>query len=74
MADDGPVLVGIVSYGWDCGDDQTPGVYTRVQHFKRWIRDIIFRLSNFLESILQPQSSKMSLTPTLAPTLSFNFL
>lgn len=42
MADDGPVLVGIVSYGWDCGDDQTPGVYTRVQHFKRWIRDIIF--------------------------------
>jgi len=42
MAEDGPVLVGIVSYGWDCGDDQTPGVYTRIQHFKRWIKSIIF--------------------------------
>jgi len=40
--EDGPVLVGIVSYGWDCGDDQSPGVYTRVQHFKRWIHSIIF--------------------------------
>ena len=42
MAEEGPVLVGIVSYGWDCGDDQSPGVYARVQHFKRWIHSIIF--------------------------------
>eukprot|EP00090_Calanus_glacialis_P035543 TRINITY_DN6066_c0_g1_i1.p1 TRINITY_DN6066_c0_g1~~TRINITY_DN6066_c0_g1_i1.p1 ORF type:complete len:358 (-),score=85.17 TRINITY_DN6066_c0_g1_i1:105-1178(-) len=42
IADDGPVLVGIVSYGWDCGDDQSPGVYTRIQLFKRWIHSIIF--------------------------------
>ena len=29
MAATGPVVVGVVSYGWDCGDNRAPGVYAR---------------------------------------------
>jgi len=37
----GPVLVGLVSYGGECGDEDSPGVYSRVQLFKQWILSII---------------------------------
>ena len=29
VAATGPVVVGVVSYGWDCGDNRAPGVYAR---------------------------------------------
>lgn len=32
-------LVGIVSYGRDCGTPQYPGVYTQVSRYRAWIRD-----------------------------------
>jgi secreted trypsin-like serine protease len=38
-----PVQVGVVSYGVDteCGQENTVGIYARVQHFMPWINQII---------------------------------
>ena len=41
VTDSGPVLVGVVSYGWECGDERAPGVYSRVQYFRQWILQTI---------------------------------
>ncbi|XP_065210172.1 trypsin-1-like [Planococcus citri] len=34
-------VVGIVSWGTNCGDPGYPGVYTRIDRYKRWINDNI---------------------------------
>lgn len=33
-----PYLVGITSWGWDCGSLEYPGVWTRVSYYQDWIQ------------------------------------
>lgn len=40
-ADDGPVLVGVVSYGISCGKQYKPGIYTRVSFYRDWIASVM---------------------------------
>ena len=35
----GAILTGVVSFGMDCGAKHHPGVYARVPHFLKWIKD-----------------------------------
>ncbi|GAA56573.1 transmembrane protease serine 3 [Clonorchis sinensis] len=34
-------VVGVVSFGYECGDPDLPGVYTNVSFFTKWIADIV---------------------------------
>lgn len=38
MADINGKLIGVVSFGMDCGDDTFPGVYARVSAVRDWIQ------------------------------------
>lgn len=35
------VLVGIVSYGEDCGKAEYPGVYSNIAEYRNWIEELI---------------------------------
>ena len=37
--DGGAVITGVVSFGIGCGAKNHPGVYARVTHFLKWIKD-----------------------------------
>ena len=57
-------VVGIVSYGVECGLANVPGVYTRVSHFAEWIRDTMRQCrGSSIEKLRQNNSCKRITKP-----------
>ena len=46
--DGGAVITGVVSFGHKCGAKNHPGVYARVTHFLKWIKDNMVSLKTKL--------------------------
>lgn len=55
------VQVGITSWGFGCGDDAFPGVYSRISHQYEWVRMTVCELS------VNPPDYFECDAPTLAP-------
>ena len=45
------VLVGVVSYGNDCGEEGWPGIYAKVDYFRKWFKsgkvEILYKIFTF---------------------------
>ena len=46
--DGGAVITGVVSFGDKCGAKNHPGVYARVTHFLKWIKDNMVIKTSFI--------------------------
>lgn len=44
-------IIGITSSGFDCDNDFTPAVYTKVSYFLNWIEDIVWPNSELDNSL-----------------------
>lgn len=70
-----PVIVGLVSYGVECGRPDYPGVYVRLSAFQKWLRSNRVPFQRAKWSASKPSKSKptskpptVSRTPTPTPS------
>jgi len=48
----GAVITGVVSFGRKCGAKNHPGVYARVTHFLKWIKDnMVIKITIFNQKV-----------------------
>lgn len=36
-------VLGVISYGYQCGRDNKPAIFTRVSYYKHWIEDVLLQ-------------------------------
>mmetsp|Transcript_52980 Transcript_52980/g.61898 ORF Transcript_52980/g.61898 Transcript_52980/m.61898 type:complete len:370 (-) Transcript_52980:57-1166(-) len=64
------LLVGIVSWGFDCGQPGYPGVYARVSDQSAWIQKKTCKLSNAVSCVNRQLPWSATASPTSVPTVS----